>query len=111
MLIPKKDMTREKGMYLWIAHLRNPKQTDFGGYIMTIDFVEKTEGVNPIIFKDLQTLRAAKLKVKSHTIFTTTALRRQIIVQYENIINCSESKFGNYLFNLLTFKQAILNST
>ena len=111
MLTTKIEKTREKGMYLWIAHLRNPKQTDFGGYIMNIDFCRKTEGVKPIIFKELHTLRAAKNKVKSHTIFTTTALRRQMIVQYENIIKCSESKFRNYIFNVFTFKQAILNST
>ena len=74
-------------------------------------FVEKTECVKPIIFKGLHTLRAAKIKVKSHTIFTTTALRRQMIVQYENIIKCSESKFRNYIFNVFTPKQAILNST
>ena len=104
-------MTREKGMYLWIAHLQNPKQTDFGGYIMNIDFCrKKTEGVKPIFFKELHTLRAAKIKVKSHRIFTTTALRRQMIVQYENIIKCSNSKFRNYIFNAFTFKQAILNS-
>ena len=79
---------------------------------MNIDFCrKKTEGVKPIIFTGLHTLRAAKIKVKSHTIFTTTALRRQMIVQYENIIKCSESKFRNYIVNVFTFKQAILNST
>ena len=51
-----------------------------------------------------------KLKVKSHKIFTTTTLHRQMIVQYENIIKCSESKFKNYIFNVFKFKQAILNS-
>ena len=67
--------------------------------------------MKPINFIELHTLRAAKFKVKSHTIVTTTALRRQMIVQYESIIKCSESKFGNYIFNVYTFKQAILNST
>ena len=66
--------------------------------------------MKPIIFKELHTLRAAKIKVKSHRIFTTTALRRQMSVQYENIIKCSDSKFRNYIFNVFTFKQAILNS-
>ena len=67
--------------------------------------------MKPIIFKALHTLRAAIIKVKRHTIFTTTALRRQMIVQYENIIKYSESKFRNYIFNVFKFKQAILNST
>ena len=74
-------------------------------------FVEKTEGVKPIIFKVLHMLRAAKIKVKSNTIFITTALRRQMIVQYENIIKCSKSKFRNYIFDVFTFKKEILNST
>ena len=69
------------------------------------------EGVKPIIFKELHMLRAAKIKVKSHTIFTTTALRRQMIVQYENIIKCSESKFRNKIFNVFTFEKTILNLT
>ena len=56
-------------------------------------------------------LRAAKIKVESHKILTTTTLHRQMIVQYENIIKCSDSKFKSYIFNVFTFKQAILNST
>ena len=73
-------------------------------------FVEKTQGVKPIIFKGLHTLQAAKIKVKSHKIFTTTTLHRQMIVQHENINKCSESKFKNYIFNVFKFKQAILKS-
>ena len=65
---------------------------------------------NLSFLKGLHTLRAAKIKVKSHKIFTTTTLRRQMIVQYENINKCSESKFKNYIFNVFKFKQAILNS-
>ena len=67
--------------------------------------------MKPIIFKGLHTLRAAKIKVKSHIILTTTALRRQMIVQYKNIIKYSESTLRNYIFNVFTFKQAILNLT
>ena len=59
--------------------------------------------------KGLHALRAAKIKVKSHKIFTTT-LHRQMTVQYENINKCSESKFKNYILNVFKFKQAILNS-
>ena len=55
-------------------------------------------------------LRAAKIKVKRNKIFTTTTLHRQMIVQYENINKCSESKFENYIFNVFKYKQAILNS-
>ena len=61
MLTTKIDMTGEKEMYLWIAHLLSPKQTDSGRYIMNIDFCrKKTECVKPIIFKGLHTLRVAK---------------------------------------------------
>ena len=55
-------------------------------------------------------LWAAKIKVKSKKKITTTTLYRQMIVQYENIYKCSESKFKIYIFNIFKSKQAILNS-
>ena len=97
MLTTRIDTTGEKGIYLWIAHLLNHKPTEFGGYIMNIDFCRKNGRCETYHFKVLHTLRAVNTKLKSHNFKKTTALRRQMIVQYENKIKCSKSTLRNYI--------------
>ena len=54
-------------MYLWIAHLLNSKQTEFGGYIINIDFCRKNGRCETYHFKVLHALRAVNTNFeKSH---------------------------------------------